>query len=86
MKLKSITLSGYKSINQEGATVSFGDITVLLGTNGVGKSNIISFFSMLEAMLFGNMQHFISLHGFANSFINFGVKNGQFIVTTQVVI
>jgi predicted ATPase len=38
MKLKSITLSGYKSINQEGATISFGDITVLLGANGVGKS------------------------------------------------
>jgi predicted ATPase len=79
MKLKSITLSGYKSINQEGATISFGDITVLLGANGVGKSNLVSFFSILNAMLYGHLQHFIGLNGFADSFLNFGVKNGRYI-------
>jgi predicted ATPase len=75
MKLKSITLSGYKSINQEGATISFGDITVLLGANGVGKSNLVSFFSMLNYTMSGALQNFMAERGFADSFLNYGSKN-----------
>jgi predicted ATPase len=75
MKLKSITLSGYKSINQEGTTISFGDVTVLLGANGVGKSNLVSFFSMLNYMMSGALQNFIAERGFADSFLNFGSRN-----------
>jgi predicted ATPase len=74
MKLKSITLSGYKSINQEGATISFGDITVLLGANGVGKSNIVSFFSMLNAMMSKNWYRYVAEQGSADSFLYFGSK------------
>ncbi|TAE40470.1 MAG: DUF2813 domain-containing protein [Runella slithyformis] len=75
MKLKSLTIKGYKSINQEGAHLSFGDITVLLGANGVGKSNVVSFFSMLNYAMTGALQTFVAERGFADSFLYFGSKN-----------
>jgi predicted ATPase len=75
MKLKSLTLKGYKSIDAEGSSLSFGHVTILLGANGVGKSNIISFFSMLNYITSGALQTFVAERGFADSFLHFGTKN-----------
>jgi predicted ATPase len=75
MKLKSISLKGYKSFdNKDGATINFGDVTVLLGANGVGKSNLVSFFSMLNYMMTGALQTYIAERGYAESFLYFGTK------------
>jgi len=48
-KLKSLTIRGFRSIE---ALESFepGDICVLIGANGAGKSNFIEFFRMLRSM------------------------------------
>ena len=44
-KLCRVEIKGYKSIPFEAPLeLTFGDVTVLLGANGSGKSNIISFF------------------------------------------
>ena len=44
-RLKSIKIQGFKSIPfQHPLELMFGDINILLGANGAGKSNIISFF------------------------------------------
>lgn len=51
-----------------------GDITVLLGANGSGKSNIISFFQLLSAMLDGNLQNYIARMGTPELFLHYGVK------------
>ncbi len=46
MKLKEMHIKGYKSIDgQHGQTIPLGDLTILLGANGSGKSNLVSFFS-----------------------------------------
>jgi predicted ATPase len=74
MKLKSIYIEGYKSINQEGQTINFGDITVLIGANGVGKSNLVSFFKMLNHITTGALQSYIASGGFADAFLNYGSK------------
>ncbi|MGB0840537.1 MAG: AAA family ATPase, partial [Chitinophagales bacterium] len=74
LKLSFITLQGFKSINQEGQEISFGDITVLLGANGSGKSNLLSFFSMVEAMLKGSLQSYVAQNGFANTILHYGAK------------
>ncbi len=75
MKLKAISIKGYKSIDGvSGASLDFGDITILLGANGVGKSNLVSFFSMLNYMMTGSLQNFIAERGFADSFLYFGSK------------
>lgn len=75
MKLKSIYLKGYKSIDAiSGASLEFGDVTILLGANGVGKSNLVSFFSMLNYAMTGALQNFIGERGYADSFLYFGSK------------
>jgi predicted ATPase len=75
MQLKSINLKGYKSIDSiSGASLELGDITILLGANGVGKSNLVSFFSMLNYMMTGSLQNFIAERGFADAFLYLGSK------------
>nr|WP_321497671.1 AAA family ATPase [uncultured Methanolobus sp.] len=72
MKLKSIILKGYKSIDNDGINIDFGDITVLLGANGAGKSNLISFFKLLNYMTTGSLQQFIGEQGYADSLLYYG--------------
>jgi predicted ATPase len=75
MKLKSIHLKGYKSIDSiEGTSIDFGDITIVIGANGVGKSNLISFFSMMNYMMTGSLQNYIAERGYADAFLYFGSR------------
>ncbi|MCI5224506.1 MAG: hypothetical protein D3924_18010, partial [Candidatus Electrothrix sp. AR4] len=60
MKLKEMHIRGYKSIGgQRGQTISLGDLTILLGANGSGKSNLVSFFKMLNFMTTGALQQYV---------------------------
>ncbi len=84
MKLKSLHIKGFKSIdNIDGASIDFGDITVLLGANGVGKSNLVSFFNMMNYMMTGALQNFIGERGYADTFLYFGSQNTREI-TAQI--
>jgi predicted ATPase len=47
--LERLKLSGYKSIRE--AEIEFTRLNVLIGANGAGKSNLVSFFSLLSAAL-----------------------------------
>ena len=69
-KLKSICLRGYKSFRD--AEVKFGDITVLLGANGAGKSNLVAFFRMLNFLSTGALQDYIGRSGGSNSLLYYG--------------
>ena len=41
-KLQEVTIRGYKSIAYDRpVTLKLGDVSILLGANGAGKSNII---------------------------------------------
>ncbi len=42
--LKSIELKGFKSVDAEGQMIELSPVTVLLGANWAGKSNLASFF------------------------------------------
>ena len=43
-KLQEVMIRGYKSIAYDKpVTIRLGDVSILLGANGAGKSNIISF-------------------------------------------
>lgn len=76
-KLNEICLSGYKSIGQEEHININDNVTVLIGTNGVGKSNLISFFHMLGFAVTKSLQQYVAEHGFANSFLHYGTKRTQ---------
>ena len=73
-ELKSIELKGFKSVDSEGQTIDLRPITVLLGANGAGKSNLVSFFKMLNYMITGGLQDHVAKQGFADSLLYFGAK------------
>ena len=76
LKLNNIELKGYKSVNGRGQTLPINDdITVLIGANGVGKSNIVSFFQLLNYAMSGSLQTYIGENGFADAFLYYGSKN-----------
>ena len=76
-KIKTIKLKGYKSFRD--AVVHFSDVTVLLGANGAGKSNLVSFFRMLNFVSTGALQDYIGRSGGADSLLHYGRKT-----TTQI--
>lgn len=60
MKLISVELSGFKSISGALAqTIPLGDVTVLLGANGSGKSNLVQFFKLLNFLTTGALQTYV---------------------------
>jgi len=54
-------------------------LNILIGANGAGKSNLISFFKMLNEMMAGRLQQYIGISGYAQSLLHFGPK-----VTPQI--
>ncbi len=74
LKLSNIFLQGYKSINSEGQNIPIDDITIFLGANGAGKSNLVSFFQMLNFITTGAIQKYIGQSGSSDSLLYFGSK------------
>ena len=71
-RLKSIRLRGYKSFLD--AEMQFNDVTVMLGANGAGKSNMVSFFRMLNFISTGALQHYVNQNGGSDSLLHYGRK------------
>lgn len=67
-QLSRIKISGYKSIKE--CDVDFGKINVLIGSNGAGKSNFISAFSLLQNVLSQNLQVAVAQSGINSLFYN----------------
>lgn len=67
-----ITISGYKSIKH--LDLELRPINILLGGNGVGKSNFISLFSLIRNVYNRNLQNYVQIKGGADSFLHFGKK------------
>ncbi len=67
--LKHISIKGFKSIKE--LELDLSPINVLIGANGSGKSNFISFFKLLSWMMRspGQLQLFVGQSGGANSFL-----------------
>lgn len=77
MRLREIFLKGFKSIDgEDGQRIPLGDVTVLLGANGSGKSNLVAFFKMLNFMTTGALQQHIARQG-ARSFLFYGPKKTE---------
>jgi len=56
--LNRMKIEGFKSI--ESAELSLGDLNVVIGANGSGKSNLIGVFRLLERVLTHNLQLYIA--------------------------
>lgn len=74
-KLSKVTIRGYKSIAFDNpVTLKLGDVNILLGANGAGKSNIISFFRMLGYMMSKSFGIYVEKSGTSNSLLHYGSK------------
>lgn len=72
-KVDRITIQGFKSIKSLDK-LPLGDINVLIGANGVGKSNFISYFRMLSELIEGRLQFWVRKQGGANRIFHYGVN------------
>jgi len=82
MKLRELHIKGFKSIDgNAGQTIPFGDVTVLLGANGSGKSNLLSFLHMLQAIAKQELPQFVGKYG-VNRLLFYGSKKTQSISYT----
>lgn len=86
--LTSIDLQGYKSIRNL-QQLQLTPLNILIGANGAGKSNFISFFKLLNWMTFApELQYHISRVGGANSLLHDGASvtpqmNARLVFKTQ---
>lgn len=56
--LRKVKIEGFKSI--ESAELMLGDLNVVIGANGSGKSNLIGVFRLLERVLSHNLQRYVA--------------------------
>lgn len=68
--LDKIEVNGFKSIRS--MSLELGRLNVLIGANGVGKSNFIELFRLLSQIVEGNLQVYVGSRGGANNILHFG--------------
>jgi predicted ATPase len=74
-RLDRLKINGYKSIKE--VDIEFNDINILIGANGVGKSNFIGFFNFIRKLSQKDLELFIATQGGANKLLHFGRKTTQ---------
>lgn len=68
-----ITVEGFRSIARLNR-LPLGQINVLIGANGAGKSNFIEVFAFLRAVRLGRLDEYVGRSGGANRNLHFGAK------------
>lgn len=71
--INRLTIKGFKSI-KELNNLQLDRLNVLIGANGVGKSNFVSYFRMLGEMMDLRLQKWTTNQGSADRIVSFGVK------------
>ena len=74
-QLTRLKVLGFKSIQE--TEIEFGMLNVLIGSNGSGKTNLISLFSFLQAMLEGRLQSYVAKKGGPDTFLHWGRKRTE---------
>ncbi len=72
-KIDYLTIQGFKSIERLD-NLKLNDINILIGANGAGKSNFVSYFSMLRELVEQRLQVWVAKQGGANYILTHGVK------------
>lgn len=74
-RLRSLTLEGLTSIRS--ATVQLGDVNVLVGANGAGKSNLVSALAMIGAIADGRLNLYTLQNGGASALLHKGPESSD---------
>ena len=73
--IEQVCIRNYKSIKD--ANVKLGPLNVLIGSNGVGKSNFISFFELVNAILNKRLGSYVVKRGGFDRFLYQGQKHSK---------
>jgi predicted ATPase len=71
-KLTKIDIGGFKSIKS--LEIELRPTNILIGSNGAGKSNLISFLNLLKAIAAGRLQEHVARAGGAETLLYYGAK------------
>ncbi len=86
MSIYSINIKNFKSIRDSGL-IKIKPLNVLIGPNGVGKSNFIGFFKFLNMLFERQLQNHIARKGRADGIMHFGRKSkflsGEVVFTNE---
>lgn len=83
MPIDRINIKNFKSIRDSG-DIYIKPINILIGANGVGKSNFISFFKMLNSISKSRLSFYVADNGYEDSLLYFGRKKSKSIEGTIV--
>lgn len=75
--IDTIRIFNFKSIRD--LTIYLEPINILVGGNGVGKSNVISFFQLLHQLQNQNLRGYVAENGGADNLLYFGRKTSSFL-------
>lgn len=80
--MNSISISGYKSLKS--VSLKLNPINILIGSNGSGKSNFLSFFEILHGIYEKRLTEYVALNGGTERFFHKGRKVTEMIKATVV--
>ena len=83
--IETLNIKGFKSI-RELKEFKLQSLNVLIGANGVGKSNFVSFFKMLGELVEGRLQTWTKKQGGADRLLSFGIKETNAIEIVSVLV
>ena len=76
-RLNKIKIKNFKSIRE--AEIDLNSLNIFIGGNGVGKSNFIGVFKLLNYIIEQNLQNYIGKSGGADNILYFGRKVSESI-------
>lgn len=75
-QIDKLTIKGFKSIRNM-KQLHLSNLNILIGANGVGKSNFVSYFRLLGEVLDSRLQVWTTKQGGADRVLTYGVKETQ---------
>lgn len=72
-RLNSLQINGYKSIKS--LRLELKPLNIIIGANGVGKSNFIGFFKFMKKIVDRDLQFYVAEEGGADKIFYFGKKS-----------
>lgn len=76
--IRSLTIENFKSIKQLNS-FELRNINILIGSNGAGKSNFLSFFSLLKNIIDTKLVDYVHKQGGADSILTYGKKQSDYL-------
>jgi len=75
--LTQLKINGYKSIKS--LDLELRPLNIIIGANGVGKSNFIGFFKFMKKIVDKDLQLYVAQQGGANKILHFGIKKTDLV-------